>query len=264
MGPRCLIILILTACFCGSRQEAAAQWPYTTSKQHFAFHADFPLDPNQAILEELVAIETTLCDRLGLPKSDERIDVYLFADRVIYESYMKRYFPDVIPRRAMFIKSNSPGNVFAYISPEFDVDLRHESTHALLHKRLPMVPLWLDEGLAEYFEVPAPDRERGNPYLATTRRRLHWQRPPPLEQLESFTRISQMGPEEYRHAWSWVHFMLHGPPDAQQALQDYFASILRHEPPPPLSVLLSQRLPDPDKAYVDHFRIHQASRARTQ
>ena len=32
-------------------------------------------------------------------------------------------------------------------------DLRHEATHALLHVAVGDLPLWLDEGLAEYFEV---------------------------------------------------------------------------------------------------------------
>jgi hypothetical protein len=43
--------------------------------------------------------------------------------------------------------------VFAYRGEDFETDLRHECTHALLNAALPVVPLWLDEGLAEYFEV---------------------------------------------------------------------------------------------------------------
>ena len=33
-------------------------------------------------------------------------------------------------------------------------DLRHEVAHGYLHAVVPNLPLWLDEGLAEYFEVP--------------------------------------------------------------------------------------------------------------
>ena len=42
-------------------------------------------------------------------------------------------------------------------------DLRHELTHALLHGVLQDVPLWLDEGLAVYFELP-PANEGVNPH----------------------------------------------------------------------------------------------------
>ncbi|GIT30210.1 MAG: hypothetical protein Ct9H300mP1_22560 [Planctomycetaceae bacterium] len=38
----------------------------------------------------------------------------------------------------------------------FPEDLRHEFTHGVLHSSLKRVPLWLDEGLAEYFEVVGP------------------------------------------------------------------------------------------------------------
>ena len=146
---------LLALTLAGPLASSAAEWPYLTSRQSFIFHADFPLDPNQELITELVQLQSELAQRLRISPRENHVDVYLFGDRRIYELYMKRYFPEVTPRRAMFIKSNSPGNVFAYISPEFDVDLRHESTHALLHACLPMVPLWLDEGLAEYFEIPA-------------------------------------------------------------------------------------------------------------
>ena len=55
----------------------------------------------------------------------------------------------------------------AYRNPEFGNDLRHECTHALLHAVLPAVPLWLDEGLAKYFEVQRASRAYGHPYLSS-------------------------------------------------------------------------------------------------
>ena len=48
---------------------------------------------------------------------------------------------------------------------ELAVDLRHETTHAVLHGLLPMVPLWLDEGLAEYFEAPEANRLQRHPHF---------------------------------------------------------------------------------------------------
>ena len=44
--------------------------------------------------------------------------------------------------------------VYTYWGDRIQQDLRHELTHALLHSVLKDVPLWLDEGLAEYFEMP--------------------------------------------------------------------------------------------------------------
>lgn len=254
MYQRALCVIIgLAINACG--QTALADWPYITTRDSFVFHADFPLDTNQKLVNELVSLRSELYRQLKLEPNRERIDVYLFGDKSVYELYMKRYFPTLKPRRAMFIKSNSPGNVFAYISPQFDVDLRHESTHSLLHATLPMVPLWLDEGLAEYYEVPTADRKFGHEYLRQVQRSVTWRRPPSMQQLESLTELRQMGPEEYKHAWSWVHFMLHGPPQARQVLIDYITSISRHEPPKlPLSESLRASIPDLERAYKDHFK----------
>ena len=105
--------------------------------------------------------------------------------------------------------------VFAYYSDDFVVDLRHETTHAVLHTLLPMVPLWLDEGLAEYFEVPAADRCQGNPHLKQVQRNVRWRRPASLVKLEATETLDQMDRDAYRDAWSWVHYLLHGPADAQ-------------------------------------------------
>ena len=59
--------------------------------------------------------------------------------------------------------------MFAQVGPDFEIDLRHEATHALLHGSLPMVPLWLDEGLAKYFEVLREHRIDGSPYVNTVK-----------------------------------------------------------------------------------------------
>ncbi len=167
---------------------------------------------------------------------------------------LRRYFPEVVPRKAMFIKSNSPGNVFAFVGQEFAVDLRHECTHALLHATLPMVPLWLDEGLAEYFELPAAQRAEGNPNFSQVKRSSYWKRPAAIEQLEMLAGLGQMGVDEYRAAWSWVHFMLHGPPAAKAELVEFLQQIANHTPPTKLSERLHAKFPQLERAYVDHFR----------
>ena len=235
-------------------EKCDASWPYTAVKDGFSFQADFPLQPHEQLIHEIYRQRAEIARTLKIHPSNEKIDIYLFARRSTYDGYMKHYFPSVSPRRAMFIKSNSPGNVFAYASPEFDVDLRHESTHAILHAALPMVPLWLDEGLAEYFEQPINRRAFENPYLAQVQRSVRWQRPPSLKRLESLTSINEMGGEEYRQAWAWVHFMLHGPKEARQTLVDYFQSVQKHQPPLQLSDSLAANVPNLERAFSDHFK----------
>ena len=89
---------------------------------------------------------------LAVRPAVEPIEMYLFSDQRGFRRFVARYFPQAPERRALYIKGNGPGIVLAYYSNQFDVDLRHECTHALIHASLPMMPLWLDEGLAMFAE----------------------------------------------------------------------------------------------------------------
>ena len=191
---------------------------------------------------------------LRIEATQEPVHLLLFRDQASYDQYMKHYFQGAPTRRAMFIKGSMPGWVFAYQNADYEIDLRHETVHALLHSDLPHVPLWLDEGLAEYYEVPATDRVYGNPYLPAVQREAWLWRVPPLRQLEELQDMSRMGIAEYRAAWSWVHFLLHGPPDAQRVLVEYLADLRVQRAPGSLHDRLRAAIPDVEKQYLKHFR----------
>ena len=154
----------------------------------------------------------------------------------------------------MFIKSRYPGNVFAYDHPNLAVDLRHESTHAVLHSHLPHVPLWLDEGLAEYFEVETSKRASKNSHLTSIRRAVIWRRAPSLQRLERLESLSEMAQREYRDAWAWVHFMVHGPESARTHWVNYIRDIQHETAPEPLSRRFARSAPGIDGQFVDHFK----------
>lgn len=232
---------------------AAERWPDERSVGPFSCHADFALDGSSALLDEMMQLQRDVGQLLRVHPEQERIHVFLFSREGVYRQYVNRYFPHVPYRRALYIKERGPGMIFAYASDQLDVDLRHECTHAILHAALAIVPLWLDEGLAEYFEVPAADRAYRNPHLPKMKWRLFFGRVMPLERLEAIERIDDMGANEYRQAWAWVHFMLHGPPAAQEELLQYLSDIQARRPPGDLSRRLRQRIPDLEKAFSAHF-----------
>ena len=232
----------------------AAKWPDQRQIGFFICHADFSMDPLIPFFHDIARLQQELVSQLGVAETKETIHIYLFAKRSTYQRYLRRHFPNVPERRALFIKGHGPGMVFAYASGDFQTDLRHECTHALLHASLPMVPLWLDEGLAEYFELPTADRLRGSPHAAAVRRNLLFGRYANLTELESISSVGEMNGREYRHAWAWVHFMLHGPPVARDELRKFLNDIYNHTPPGNLSNRLPDRLPELDHKFRRHFR----------
>jgi hypothetical protein len=246
------LLLLLPAVV--SPAQAPSRWPEERVAGPFLCHAEFPLDENRRLLSELQELQDQIVAALAVERPREPIHMFLFQRRATYEQYVRQYFPDVPHRRALFIKLRGPGMVFAYESRELAVDVRHESTHALLHTALPMVPLWLDEGLAEYFEVAAEQRASGHEHLRSIqwRSRLGWV--PAIEDLESLDDVNDMSTAHYQRAWAWVHFMLHGPPEAREELQRFLADIAAYTPPGRLSQRLQRRVPDLELAFREHFR----------
>jgi hypothetical protein len=238
----------------GARSATASAWVDRRTDGPFQTAAAFPLGDFNAVFSELGRLERELQRTLGLPSAEGPIDVYLFADERSHRQFMSEAFPRVPYRRALFVQRDGRSAVYAFRHPELPVDLRHECTHALLHANLAMLPLWLDEGLAEYFEMPESDRAFGHPHLAALRWNLRLGMMRSIETLEARQDLGDMEGVDYRFSWAWAHFMLHGPLPAHRALVEYLADIRRGEPPGKLSGRLRAAMPDVDQRVVQHFK----------
>lgn len=231
----------------------AADWTDHREVGPFICRADFSLQGTEGLLADLEQLQGDLSESLGIPPAQERIEIYLFGDESSYRRYLKTYFPQVPYRRALFAKLGGPGMVLAYRGKEFETGLRHECTHALLHAAMPGVPLWLDEGLAEYFQEPRARRAYDSRHLSMTRWSARFGLVPSLEKLEKKTDLSPMTSTDYRHAWAWVHFMLHGPADAHEELARFLGDIRVDAPYGLLSQRLALRLGNVDRSFCAHF-----------
>jgi hypothetical protein len=231
---------------------------WTDSRQigPFIIQANFPLEPYEKLFAELPDLQRELSRTLGIPAAKKPIYVYLFAYDGEYRAYIKLHFPKVPYRPALFVVEGGQPEVYTFRKPELDVDLRHECTHALLHGVLPVVPLWLDEGIAKYFEVPAGQRAFDHPYFDDLKwkwsLRLGMVRS--IESLEQRDDLSQMDSADYRFSWAWVHFMMHGPETAHQTLVRYLACYQQSTPPGKLSARLAETVPNSTEQMIQHFK----------
>jgi hypothetical protein len=247
----CALMLLGTA---AGSLCAGEKWPDERNAGPFLCHADFSLELHKGLLTEVGALQRDIAKTLGNSEPREHVHLFLFEKKETYQTYMQRYFPRVPARRALYIKGRGPGMVFAYQGTDFEIDVRHESTHAILHASYESVPLWLDEGLAEYFEVPENKRASDNPHLATTRALLREGSIPKLKALEELRDIREMGRDEYRDAWAWVHFMIHGPRQAHEELVNYLNDLQSDAQVGKLSDRLYHRFPDLERRLSEHFR----------
>ncbi len=238
----------------GGKIRAEEGWVDYREVGVFKCRADFKLDELESLFGHLNQLQVDLMQTLGVRLANEPIELYLLHDYWSYRKFLSRHLPDIPYRRALYIKSQGQGRVYAYKSRQFEVDVRHECTHALLHASLPMVPLWLDEGLAEYFEIAPDKRAFENPHLNSLRWNLRLGIVPKLEKLEKAGDLSEMGRAEYRDAWAWAHFMIHGPVEARHELARFLMDIQGNTPPGLLSERLARRLPNPRAGLSSHFK----------
>lgn len=208
-------------------------------------------------LEEL---ERELGRVLNLAAAPTPIETIIYPSRQSHRAAISRLQVDAPHRRALYVRDRGAAVILAYRQDELPLDLRHEGTHALLHANLPMTPLWLDEGLASYFQEPPGLRASGGAHHQKLINDLRFGQMVSISELETRAELRDMSLRDYRYAWGWVHYMLHGPPGGARVLWKTLDDIRRRQPPQPISAALAEQGPTPESAMRRHF-LHDWPRA---
>ena len=231
-----------------SQVHLTAPNKHILTRGQLVIHGDFPLEEHERLWDDLIACRGDLNRDLALPESDEPIHVYLFADADKYKAFMRLRHPGFTQSRAGFNETDTRLEVYVQWGDRVGEDLRHEVMHGCIHGVVPNTPLWLDEGLAEYYEVPrgasGVNREHVR-WLAARLKRGEWK--PDLARLErlgsvnSMTRADGMTRADYAEAWAWVHFLLQsGGRDRHDLPGEYLRRLRQHGSAEPLCVAISR------------------------
>ncbi len=228
-----------------------ALFAHELTREQIVLHSDFPLVKHERLVNELCTQRDLLADKLGLPTTDVPIHVYLFADETKYYDFLALRFPGFPSRRAIFVETDVELAVYAHSGDHLAEDLRHEVTHGYLHAALPHLPLWLDEGIAEYFEVGSAQQGLNIAHLNQLNRLKNFR--PNLARLEQLSSAAAMTQQDYAESWAWVHFLLESDVDKAHLLIDYLAD-LQQGVEVLLSTQLQKRLAGPELALVEHLQ----------
>ena len=225
-------------------------------RDQLVVYSDFKLATRHRLVEELVALRGDISGQLEVPVSDEPIHIYLFDKSETYQKYIDKHFPELPDRRAFFVESDTRLTVYAQWGDRVAEDLRHEVTHGYLHSVIPNTPLWLDEGIAEYFETP-----RGSNGLHIAHVELldaqaskgKWK--PDLSRLDKLAAIDQMTQRDYAESWLWLHFLLRTTRERRVLLQHHLSILRAQAQAPPFSQVIFDAEPDAAYAVLDHLRL---------
>jgi hypothetical protein len=227
--------------------------------EQLVFHSDFKMAANDPLIRKLTDERAEICTTLALSGSSQPIHVYLFRDAESYGQFLARRFPNVPARRAFFVESEGGLMVYAYRSERVGEDLRHEVAHGYLHSMVPGLPLWLDEGLAEYFEVPEGSDGLNPPHVALLgdlMQHNHWQ--PNLGRLATLTDAGQMDQRDYAEAWAWVYYLLHSEAENRSLLLEYLADLRSKQIVEPLPARLAARNAEPQTSLAEFLMARHA------
>jgi hypothetical protein len=248
--------MLLVVCGCTGALPSRLALPErnTVVRDQLVIHGDSPLAAHHRLFEELTAQRADICGRLALPCSDEPIHVYLFETAERFQGFMRVNHPEFPDRRAFFVETDARLSIYAQWGDHMGDDLRHEVTHGYLHSVVPDVPLWLDEGLAKFFEVPRGQRGLNRALLDGLLTRMEHERwQPDLRRLEQFPSKYNMTQEDYEEAWAWVHFLMESRPECLDLLRGYLADLRRDGAASPLSTRLTSLFQNPDAAMIEHI-----------
>lgn len=264
--PAILLLLVLPVTLsCRGLPLGLRNKPILTEEpvahQQLEFVSDFPLPAENELLRALLDERDDVYNTLNLPASEEKITVHLFRNADTYHEHLTRKFPMVPNRRAFFVEIDTRLHVYAQWSTRMAEDLRHEVAHGYLHASVPSIPLWIDEGLAEYFEVP-PYQAGFNPphlsLLADLASVNGWK--PNIRKLESLRSAGEMQQVDYAEAWAWAYFMLNTTPERRELLTQYLLDLRKNGKATPLSERLAALHVDPQRTLLEYISTLKAER----
>lgn len=225
-------------------------------RDQLVIYSDFHLPKNHRLIGELTSRRQEISELLGIPTTDEPINVFLFEDQDHFRNFMTQSHPEFPNRRAFFVKNDTSLNVYAFWGSRVGEDLRHEITHGYVHGAVPNIPLWLDEGIAEYFEIGRGKGGLNRPHvyhLANSFRRGEWT--PDLTRLESLVSASELTQMDYAESWLWVHFLLSGDSQSRSIIQGHLKALVDTGSADPIMRFVQTEFPDYETRLIMHLKM---------
>jgi tetratricopeptide (TPR) repeat protein len=238
MKSICIALVLGSLCSSLVRAQPrgnAATEPWTELKsEHFTAYGQVPERQIRETLSGLERFRAALAGTTGLTLASSRpIYLYLFRSTEVFLPYTRSNHR---APRGYFVRGMDGDYVaiVAFSPTEAARTLYHEYVHGILAATFPAVPVWLDEGLAEFyssFRLNGNDAETGRP-LESHVRWLGSHPLIPLETLFATTHDSAEYNEDekvgvfYAESWALVHMLLRGEPALRSKSGRFLGALL--------------------------------------
>ncbi|HET9211298.1 MAG TPA: tetratricopeptide repeat protein [Thermoanaerobaculia bacterium] len=168
-------------------------------------------------------------------------NIYVFRSASSFQPYQRIYNGKPLDSGGYFLGQQLAN--YVAINGDQHGDERgiiyHEYLHYLLHNNFETLPLWLNEGLAEYYSTFQSDRNEariGQP----VREHVFWLRQHTFIPLSTLFAVTEKSPEYnetdrrggfYAESWALVHYMISGNPERRRQASEYLRLLQAGTPP---------------------------------
>jgi hypothetical protein len=215
-------------------------WPIRFTQDQFSIYSTVSLLTLEPHLAALRTLPNELRETLQIEVADSPVHIVVLSDRESLDQYAKKILPNAPSRQALYIRHRGPGLVLTYFHKNWIRDVRHECTHALMDASGMSLPVWQDEGLAEYFETVGGKPLRHPSHLKSVQQQIRFGQIVDLQTIETTEIQEGLDGKGYRDAWSVVAFLLHSSAETRAAYQLY----LKEHQTKQAAGLLSHRVRD--------------------
>ena len=234
-----VLAAIVAACV---RLVAASGWT-TLSSAHFVMVGDAgerSLHDVALRLEQFRAVIALLFPRIKQPTAVPTV-VVVFGSNKAYDPFRPRYQGKTVPVAGYFVHA-SDTNYVTLTTENADEGFRvvyHEYTHFLVGNWMTAAPVWLNEGLAEFYSTFALKSDGKGAFIGrvipqhvfTLRERFI-----PLGELVAVDRSSPLYNEGdrrsifYAESWALVHYLVMEVGDGRERIDRYLTAAAGGEP----------------------------------
>ncbi|MEO0586116.1 MAG: DUF1570 domain-containing protein [Planctomycetota bacterium] len=200
--------------------------------RHYLIHTDLPRDEVVDLGKHMDAVFAEFERRFDGFRNRRRapMPLYLFATQEGYQAYLAELDINAVNSGGMFFVRPQAQGLATWVggksTTRTQVVLQHEGFHQFAWSYIGRdLPVWINEGLAQYFEDAIFTRSRMRTGLADARRialvrdAIENDRAIPLEQIVSITSQAwsdtlatdpQRASLLYAQSWSLVYYLIHG------------------------------------------------------
>lgn len=224
-------------------------WPIRFTQDQFSVYSTVSLLTLEPHLAALRTLPNELRETLQIEVADSPVHIVVLSDRESLDQYAKKILPNAPSRQALYIRHRGPGLVLTYFHKNWIRDVRHECTHALMDASGMSLPIWQDEGLAEYFETVGGKPLRHPSHLKSVQQQIRFGQIVDLQTIETTEIQEGLDGKGYRDSWSVVAFLLHSSVETRAAYHLY----LKEHQTKQAAGLLSHRVRDAQIEWRSQF-----------